>query len=288
MSSKEIYIGNIKAASNEKEITGTLVQFENESYYKITNSDAMRPFFMSVVSDSNHWMFISSNGGLSAGRKDSESSLFPYYTDDKITESADITGSKTIMQVSKNGKVFLWEPFSNRYQSVYSITRNVYKNTYGNKVVFEEINEDLKLCFRYQWNSSDQFGFVKKATLINTDKSKTSVTVLDGLQNILPSGVNSALQNASSNLVDAYKKCELDSEVGIGIFALSAFIVDKAEPSEALKANIVWSIGIDNPMYLLSSLQLDEFRKGEKISQEVDIKAEKGTNQSPGSLTYLT
>ncbi len=180
------------------------------------------------------------------------------------------------MQVSKNGKTFLWEPFSSRYQGVYSITRNVYKNSYGNKVVFEEINEDLKLSFRYQWNSSDQFGFVKKATLINNDKSKTSVTVLDGLQNILPSGVNSTLQNASSNLVDAYKKCELESEVGIGIFALSAFIVDKAEPSEALKANIVWSIGIDKSTYLLSSLQLNEFRKGKKISQEVDIKAEKG------------
>ncbi len=80
MSNKEIYIGNIKMASSEKEITGDLVRFENESYYKISNSDAMRPFFMSIVSDSNHWMFISSNGGLSAGRKDSQSALFPYYT----------------------------------------------------------------------------------------------------------------------------------------------------------------------------------------------------------------
>ena len=69
---------------------------DGEKYYKIINNEAMRPFFMSIVSDSNHWMFISSNGGLSAGRKNSEFALFPYYTDDKITESADITGSKTI------------------------------------------------------------------------------------------------------------------------------------------------------------------------------------------------
>ncbi len=84
------------------------------------------------------------------------------------------------------------------------------------------------------------------------------------------------LQNASSNLVDAYKKCELETDSGLGIFALSAIIVDKAEPSEALKANIVWSFGIDNPTYLLSSLQLDNFRKGKEIQQEIDIKAEKG------------
>jgi len=276
MSSKEIYIGNLKASVSKKEITGEVVQFENESYYKISNSNAMRPFFMSIVSDSNHWMFISSNGGLSAGRKDSESSLFPYYTDDKITESAEITGSKTIIQASKEGKTYLWEPFSMRYQGVYNITRNLYKNIYGNKVVFEETNHDLKLTFQYQWNSSDLFGFVKKSTLLNNDTLQTSVTILDGLQNILPSGVNSALQNASSNLVDAYKKCELEAKSGIGIFALSAFIVDKAEPSEALKANIVWSLGVENPIYLLSSLQLNAFRQGKTLQQETDIKAEKG------------
>jgi len=56
----------------------------------------------------------------------------------------------------------------------------------------------------------------------------------------------------------------------------SAIIVDKAEPSEALKATTVWSSGIDNPKYLLSSLQVDKFRKGQEITQEVDIKAEKG------------
>jgi hypothetical protein len=84
------------------------------------------------------------------------------------------------------------------------------------------------------------------------------------------------LQNATSILVDAYKRNELDLGSGMGIFALSAIIVDKAEPSEALKANIAWSLGLDNPLYLVSSLQLDAFRKGLKVTQEVDVKAEKG------------
>ena len=260
MNPSKIFIKNIEASFKSKEIKGELVTFENESYYKISNSDEMRPFFMSIVSDSNHWMFISSNGGLTAGRKDSESALFPYYTDDKITESAEITGSKTILQVHQDDKTFLWEPFSSKYEGVYDVTRNLYKNSYGNKIVFEEINQDLGLTFRYQWNSSNKFGFVKKSTLLNHSKSKMNVTVLDGLQNILPSGVNSGLQNSSSNLVDAYKKCELQNEVGLGIYALSAFIVDKAEPSESLKANIVWSLGLENPTHLISSLQLNAFR----------------------------
>ena len=276
MSKKVIYIGNELSSFEDKEVKGKLVKFEGVSYYKISNNDAMRPFFMSIVSDSNHWMFISSNGGLSAGRKDNESALFPYYTDDKITESADITGSKTILQIHLDGKTYLWEPFSDKYNGIYKVHRNLYKNSFGNKVVFEELNENLGITFRYQWNSSNLYGFVKKSTIINNTNKEINVTILDGIQNILPYGVPADVQNRVSNLVDAYKRSELDKESGIGIYALSAIIVDKAEPSEALKASIAWSVGIKNAKYLVSSLQLDDFRKGNKIEQEVDVKAEKG------------
>lgn len=119
------------------------VQIDNETYYRISNVNEMRPFFMSIVSDSNHWMFIGSNGGLSAGRKNAEYSIFPYYTDDKIIESAENTGSKSIFSVEKNGQWHIWEPFSIRYECLYSVTRNLYKNIYGNKVIFEEVNHNL-------------------------------------------------------------------------------------------------------------------------------------------------
>lgn len=66
---------------------------------------------------------------------------------------------------------------------------------------------------------------------------------MDGIQNVMPYGVPCDLQSGTSNLVDAYKRTELDANSGLGIFALSAIIVDKAEPSEALKANVVVGIG---------------------------------------------
>ena len=276
MTKKAIFLGKNKDVNQGKDIDGTLVNIDNEVYYKISNSDKMRPFFMSIVSDSNHWMFISSNGSLTAGRKNSEFALFPYYTDDKITEAAEITGSKSIFQVVKNDEVHLWEPFSDRFAGKYQTTRNLYKNEYGNKVLFEEINHDLELTFQYQWNSTNTFGFIKKSKLINNSTSNVEVNILDGIQNILPYGVGSDLQNASSNLVDAYKRSELEKSSGLGIYALSAIIVDKAEPSEALKANIVWSLGLDTPKHLLSSLQLDSFRKQHEIQDETDVKAEKG------------
>ncbi|MDO1502494.1 hypothetical protein Q2T40_20355 [Winogradskyella maritima] len=248
-------------------------KIDGEYFFKITDVDDMRPFFMSIVSDSDHWMFISSNGGLTAGRKNNEYSFFPYYTDDKITESAEITGSKSIFWI--NG-THLWEPFSIRQEGLYNTQRNLYKNKYGNKVIFEEINHDLNLTFRYQWNSSDEYGFVKKSRLINTGANGVSVKMIDGFQNIIPYGVEPDTQVRVSNLVDAYKRSELVSDAGLGIYALSAIIVDKAEPSEALKANVAWSLGLQDVNYLLSSLQLKNFRKTGEVYQEEDVKAEKG------------
>jgi hypothetical protein len=276
MMEKAIFLGSTKLNTDLKEIEGKSVKIGDESFYKITNYDGMRPFFMSIVSHSDHWMFISSNGALTAGRKNAESALFPYYTDDKITESAGITGSKTIIRVLSGTKKYLWEPFTSCFSGQYQIQRNLYKSNYGNKIVFEEANHDLGLTFRYQWSFSDTYGFVKKSHLINHGGHEITCELLDGIQNILPYGVPSATQNASSNLVDAYKRNQLEPDVGLGIFALSAIIVDKAEPSEALKATTVWSVGLDKPKYLVSSLQLDGFRNGMPLEEETDVKAEKG------------
>ena len=259
--------------SKEKSIQ--YVDIDGKTYFKIENSDRLRPFFMSVVSSGNHWMFIGSNGGLSAGRKNAENALFPYYTDDKIIESAEYTGSKTIFKVRKE-ETHIWEPFSFRYNKKFKISRNLYKSVYGNAVVFEEINHDLSLSFRYEWNSSAQYGFVKTSYLKNLSDLPCDLEFLDGLQNILPKDVGSELQNRSSNLVDAYKRNELHEASGLGIYALSAMIVDKAEPREALKANVVWSLGLKNNEYLLSSLQLNAFRGNKKLKKETDIKGEKG------------
>ncbi len=253
------------------------VVINNESFFKIADTDAMRPFFMSIVSNSDHWMFVSSNGGISAGRKNPDHAFFPYYTDDKITEHAENTGSKTIFQISKAGTTYLWEPFSYRGEGRYSITRNIYQNKWTNKVLFEEINIDLNLTFQYEWNSSNLFGFVKQSRLLNNANESIEVKLVDGFQNIIPAGVPRDLQTKTSNLADAYKRSELLPAVGLGIFALSAIIVDKAEPAEALKANIAWSLGLDNAVYLLSTTQLKAFRLNQHIHQEDDIKGEKGS-----------
>ena len=272
---KPIYLGQQPFQITNAATEGEEVTIGGQTYYKISSVDRLRPFFMSIVSHSDHWMFLASNGGLSAGRVNSDFALFPYYTDDKITESAEHTGSKTIVLVESADRRLLWQPFSDQNRGVYRIERNLYKNAYGNKVIFEEINHDLELTFSYEWASSEKFGFVRHARLQNTGTNLAKVSVLDGLQNVLPYGVPEGLQRSSSNLVDAYKKCELE-EGNLGVYALSAIISDKAEPSESLKANVVWSIGFDAPTVLLSSQQVNDFKTGENITTEVNVKAERG------------
>jgi len=280
-----MYIGQNLRQTNPLEPEGELINIEGDWFFKISNVDNMPPFFMSIVSDANHWMFIGSNGGLSAGRKDCNQALFPYYTVDKILETSEVTGSKTILRVEEGGKSLLWEPFSIRTDSVYNTETNLYKSGYGNVVIFEQINHDLGLLFKYQWNSSNRFGFVRRATLSNLTETIKIVHVLDGIQNLVPYGVEADLQNSKSNLVDAYKKSELEKEYALGIYALSAIIADRAEPSEALKATTVWSSGLSSPTYLLSSFQLEGFRRGQHPNEELENKGEKGAYFLVDNLT---
>lgn len=259
------------------DVAGSNVEINGEAYYKIQNVDQMPPFFISLVSPSDHWMFIGSNGALTAGRKDEENALFPYYTDDKIIASADQVGSKTVVLVRKNGNKILWLPFSDSYKGLYQVTRNLYKNQWGNELLFEEVNKDLGLSFLYSWSFSSKFGFIKKSIIVNNGEKPIQLELLDGVQNILPYGVSSQLQLQRSNLTNAYKRNELDKDSGVGIFALSALIVDRAEPSEALKATIGWHIGIETANVLLSSRQLKSFCQGHQIHTETDVKGEAGS-----------
>ncbi len=245
-----------------------------EDYFQIKNVDEMEPFFMNIVSGTDLWTFMSSNGGVTAGRRSADWALFPYETDDRVTASAENTGSKTLIR--QKGETRCWEPFSVRSEAQFNIERNLYKNRIGNSVIFEEINHDWQLTFRWQWIPGDRFGFQREVTLENQGADTVTLEVLDGIQNVMPCGVPSGLQQASSNLVNAYKQTQLEPQTGMGLFSLSAIIIDRAEPSEALRSNVVWQVGLDHPIHLLSSTQIPAFRKGLPLQEETLVKGERG------------
>jgi len=131
-----LYAGETLLKFSPTSAGGHFITLDGEDFYAIRSVQQMPVFFMSIVSASDHWMFISSNGALTAGRKNPELALFPYYTVDKIHDSAEITGAKTIIRANKRDKTYLWEPFSDCLSGLYAADRNLYKNVVGNRLIF--------------------------------------------------------------------------------------------------------------------------------------------------------
>jgi len=267
---------DLPASQGVTGVEGRFVEIAGERYYLIEHADKMAPFFVSIVSDADHWLFVSSTGGLTAGRVSPATALFPYVTVDKVHESAVHTGCKTILQLDIDGKHYEWEPFNMEHDGLYQITRNIYKNVLGNKLCFEEINQDLQLLYRYTWETSDDYGFVRRCELCNLSDADASIDIVDGLQNILPAGTPRFLQERSSNLVDAYKWSELDPDTGLALFTLFSGISDRAEPCESLRANTVFCLGLDDRKVLISSDQLETFRLGHSLRQETHKRGVRG------------
>ncbi len=280
-----IHVSDLPLSTPGLEVDGGFTDLDGARHFRVSNLDGMPPFFMSVVSDSDHWLFLSSNGALTAGRRDPDHALFPYHSDDRIHDSVEHTGSRTLLRVARDGRTCLWEPFSDRWQGAYRTARDLYKHVRGDRVVFEERNEDLGLAFRVAWSTSHRFGFVRRCTLVNTGSGPVTVDLLDGIQNVLPADIGWRFQLEFSTLVDGYKRTELLPATGLALFRLSSVPADRPEPSEALRANVAWSLGLDAPVHLLSSTQLPAFRRGAALVEETDIRGRRGAYLAGSTLT---
>ncbi len=273
---KTIYWGASPLRPASEDVRGGFVQRDGETFYRIQNYHRMPPFFMALVSASDHWMFVSSTGGLTCGRKSPDHALFPYETDDKIHDASSTTGPRTLLHAEKDGKTWLWMPFDQGV-SPYVLERNLYKNQLGNKLIFEEINRDLGLVFSYQWTTGDRFGFIRSARIENTDGGPCGIELADGLRNLLPFGVTRRMQTELSTLLDAYKQAERLPGVTGGLFTLSSILTDRAEPCEALRATVVWSTGLDGAGVLLSEDQLAAFCAGAPVASESRKRGKRGS-----------
>jgi hypothetical protein len=247
---------------------GEYVDFDNGRFYCIRDFDRMAPFFVSLVSGSDHWLFVSSCGALTAGRVDADSAIFPYYTADKLRDARESAGSLCAMFVEKGEAPARWEPFAHSRHHGFRVERNLYRNTLGSRLVFEEINHDLGLTHHYAWLFSNAYGLVRQARIVNHAHSELRIRLLDGVRNILPSCVSSAAQLEFSNLLDAYKCSERITGRDMAVYALTARLSDRPVPGEALLATTAWQAGLDAPTVLLSDAQVDAFFAGGDLCDE--------------------
>ncbi|MDX1447429.1 MAG: hypothetical protein R3246_00065 [Acidimicrobiia bacterium] len=250
--------------------SGEFVVEDGIDWFRIDDFDSIDPFLVNLVTPSDQWMFVSSSGALTAGRRSATHALFPYETDDRLHRNGGLVGPVTIIRIGSE----VWEPFAT-HVPLGTVRRSILKTADGTRLRFEEHHPRLGLTFRYTWATADRFGFVRTSELVAEPGWETAeVHVLDGLRDVLPSGVDLATQQSASTLVDAYRRAEL-ADPGVAVFTLEALVSDRPEPAESLRANTVWSLGLEAPIVALSDAQLRHFRSGLPVVAEHSVKGRK-------------
>ena len=264
-----------QSVQHDDAVEGFVDLFGRE-FYRIADFDRMEPFFMTVVGSGDAWLFMSSTGGLTAGRVQPDSALFPYYTDDKVSESAGRTGGLSLLRVQTPASGDSSGSRSPRTTSPAGRGGTSTRISSAARWSSRRSEHDLGLRLRVAWQTGSRFGIVRTCELTNVGEAVSDVEILDGLVNVLPAGVGVNVQNGLSNLLDAYKRSEVDVPSGLGMFWLSSRLTDLAEPSESLHANVAWHVGLGVVDHLLSTSQVARFRRGDSVEAEHDVRGQRG------------
>lgn len=258
-------IPNVRGNSKIK--SDATVVIDGQTYLCIEHVDRMSPFLMSVVSDSDFWLFVGSNGGFTAGRVDPDHAIFPYLTADKILNQPGASGVLSLILCDGAA----WEPWTADCPAR-DIIRNLYKHVAGTSVMFEEIHQGLGLAFRWELSVSERFGLVRTCRMENLGPNRRKIRILDGWNHLLPAGVSQETYSRYSYLAAAYMRHESVPDCGLGIYTLNSGITDRAEPCESLRVTCAWSLGLEDPTLLLSDRQVDAYRRGLPVQSETEVR----------------
>jgi hypothetical protein len=228
--------------STDEVVTGSLIEDAGGRWYRIDHVERMEPFLVSVVSDGDLWMFASSASTLTAGRVDADGALLPYETDDRLHRAVGVSGPVSLVAREVDGRREVWQPYAPRPAP--GCHRSLAKHVLGNALRLEEVNPAWGLLHRTTWTPSRSYGWVRTVELVDRSGEGARVEVLDGLLDVMPAGVDAAIEQRTSNLVDAYKRSETGPWGTAAVYALESLITDRAEPAETLAATLVWSAGL--------------------------------------------
>lgn len=247
---------------------GGLAHLRGDEVYVVADVDRSAPFLMSIVSDGDRWMFASSTGALTAGRRDASGALFPYETDDRLHAAAGRVGAVTRLRLGPtptgtgpagdDPELAPWVPFDDRTPP--TGPRWVAKSVVGDVVTFGERHGATGLEFVSQWASSQEHGFIRSAELTNDGTAPVTVDLIDGLVGVMPHGIDPTVHQRYSNLTNAYKRAEvIGGPARLAVVSLEAPVSDLAEPEEVLRATVVWSTGLPGAEVSLDPAALRAF-----------------------------
>ena len=261
----------------DEPVTGGFVDEAGETWYRISGIESSAPFFVALAGDSDLWAYVSTAGSLAAGRRDQDTAFFPYETVDKIHLRWEHTGPRSWLLVQSEGddQPTLWQPFAPVLSGPCG-RRSVWKNLSSTRLRLREEHHSGRLAIQCEWSSAAELGLVR-STRLEALRGQVQVSVLDGLLNLVPPGVDFAHASTMSSLTDAYKWNESIAGGRLGLFTLCAQIWDRAEPKESFLALTAWHAGLPaSARSLLSTQQLRRFCQGAELEAETLMRGRRG------------
>ena len=244
---------------------GRFEERDGETWYTIDAVDELAPFLCSVVSDRDLWMFLSSRGGLTAGRVDPDGAIFPYLTADRLHSAASDTGPATYLRIEGGADGPQdWTPFHPDAGCTAGAVRRFRRHRHATQFEFEAEHPRLELLIRARWSPAGDLGWARRVEIENRSSLPLRVRGLDGLRNLLPPGAPLRLHQQSSCLIDAYKRLDRDPASSLAILSLTSAIVDRAEAVESPQAAVVWSAGDVSADIRLGADALRRWQRGEE------------------------
>ena len=271
-----VYCGESPCPERRERPEMSFTQIGGEPRVCLADVDAMPPFLMTIVSASDMWLFVGSNGPFTAGRVEPDRGIFPYQTADKVMRPG-ASGCLTVCLVERGDRWHIWEPWHANGMP-YRIRRRLLKHVLGAGIIFEESNEDLGIRFAYELATCQPYGLVRRCRIENFSPDGVRLRCLDGWRHLIAPGVTQETYARLSYLAAGYMRHHTIpcGPSALGIYALNAAIADRAEPLESLRAGAAWCVGHESSTVLLCERQVEAFRRGEGVICEDEIRGDFG------------
>lgn len=194
------------------------------------------------------WSFYVNRGQLisSFGKQDKNGSIMEFFPANAAYMYTKTIGFRTFIKIS--GQVYEFFKEENQNQSLH-VDRDA--------VSIVERNESIgiQVTVKYFTLPNEPIGaLVRKVKVESLDQTKKQIEVLDGLTQILPSGIDYGGYKAISNLLQSWM--DVDFKPGYAFYKLRASTGDSAEVTEVTDGNFYLPIADQTKPFIIADTKL--------------------------------
>jgi len=158
------------------------------------------------------WVFYVNRGQaiISFGTQDKDHAILEFLPANKAYQLCALQGFRTFIKIKRKRDFIYYEPLQfNQFNLPYSTQQKIFVSAWGLRL--EEINKRLGLKVEVEYFTIPGENFPalgRRLSIINLDKQKKNLEVLDGLPQIIPYGTANLFLKKLSRTVEAWMRVE--------------------------------------------------------------------------------